>query len=272
MVLFDLASDMEFGFFLAYYRNFAIPSGARTLVANGEIPAHPMKRSIDTGVVIYELIAGGLDSDRGRQMTALLNRVHEHVPASGEDFLYVLLSLLIVPIRWTQNHGWRPPTQLEIAAATRFFGDLGARMHIPDFPPTFEAAAAFFDDYEQRRVGPSAAGRTLINATVQVLQGTQPRFLHPLTRRMIATMLDDDRINNALGLPCSRWWSRAALNTGLAARNAIHRRRPAGPSPRFTPGQPMGEIHPNGYVLANIGPEIVMEAGARTRPPDAELH
>lgn len=26
MVLYDLAADMELGFFLAYYRNFAIPS------------------------------------------------------------------------------------------------------------------------------------------------------------------------------------------------------------------------------------------------------
>jgi hypothetical protein len=168
MALFDLAEDIKFGFFLAYYRNFAIPSGAATLVRNGEIPARPMKRSIDTGLVIYELIACGLDSERGRQMTALLNRVHRHVPGSPEDFLYVPMTLLVVPIRWTELHGWRQPTQTERDAATRFFRELGTRIHIADIPVTFEAAAKFFDDYERRRVAPSSAGKTLMGATVQV--------------------------------------------------------------------------------------------------------
>ena len=65
MVLFDLAADMELGFFLAYYRNFAIPSIAKTLSRNGEIAQRPMKRSYDTGIVTYELITCGLDSARG---------------------------------------------------------------------------------------------------------------------------------------------------------------------------------------------------------------
>jgi hypothetical protein len=34
MALFDLAADMELGFFLSYYRNFAIPSIAATLHTN----------------------------------------------------------------------------------------------------------------------------------------------------------------------------------------------------------------------------------------------
>ncbi|RNL55332.1 hypothetical protein [Arthrobacter oryzae] len=65
LVLFDLAADMELGFFLSYYRNFAIPSIAATLHANAEIQQRPMKRSYDTALVLYELIACGLDSDRG---------------------------------------------------------------------------------------------------------------------------------------------------------------------------------------------------------------
>lgn len=263
MALFDLAEDIKLGFFLAYYRNFAIPSGSATLVRNGEIPARPMKRSIDTGVVIYELIASGLDSERGQQMTSLLNRVHHHVPGSREDFLYVLMTLLVVPIRWTDRYGWRKPTQTERDAAVRFFRELGARMHISDIPITFEEAENFFDDYERRRLGPSEAGRTLMSATVQVFQSMQPRLLHPLTKRMIATMLDDVRLVEALGLPRSRWWSRLGLNAGFAVRNAIRRHTPLSTAPSFVPGQSAPPIYPQGYDLAKVGPLNVM--GPRDR-------
>ncbi|WP_255771198.1 oxygenase MpaB family protein [Pseudarthrobacter sulfonivorans] len=264
MALFDLAEDIQFGFFLAYYRNFAIPSGAATLVGNGEIPARPMKRSIDTGLVIYELIASGLDSERGRKMVELLNRVHRHVPGSQEDFLYVLMTLLVVPIRWTERHGWRKPTQTERDAATRFFRELGTRIHIADIPGTFEAAGRFFDDYERRRIAPSSAGRTLMGATVQVFQSMQPRVLHPVTTRMIATMLDDAPLAAALGLPRSTWWSRLALNAGLGVRNAIRRRTPLKTVASFVPGGAAPPIYPDGYDLAGIGPVNVMRRGDGT--------
>jgi hypothetical protein len=265
MSLFDLAEDMKLGFLLAYYRNFAIPSGSDTLVANGEIPARPMKRSFDTAIVIYELIANGLDSERGRQMTSLLNRVHRHVPGSDEDYLYVLMTLLVVPIRWTHRHGWRKPTQAERDAATRFFRELGSRMHIVNIPATFDEAEVFFDDYESRRVGPSLAGRPLMNARVQVFQSMQPRLLHPVTRLMTATMLDDPRLTEALGLPRSTWWSRVALHAGLAVRNEIRRHTPLSTVPSFRSGQPASPVYPNGYNLSDVGPLNVMGAGDHTK-------
>lgn len=263
MALFDLAEDIRLGFFLAYYRTFAIPSGSGTLVRNGEIPARPMKRSIDTGIVIYELIASGLDSERGRHMTALLNRVHRHVPGSQEDFLYVLMTLLVVPIRWTDRFGWRTPTQTERDAATRFFHELGQRMHIADIPATFEDAEEFFDRYERQRMAPSAAGKTLMDATIQVFQSMQPRLLHPVTERMIATMLDDARLAEALGLPCSTWWSRLALKAGMGLRNTVRRRTPLSTVASFSPGQSAPPVYPRGYDLADVGPLNVMGPGDR---------
>ena len=44
MVMFDLAKDMELGNFLSYYRNFAVPQLAETLVVNGEIIERPTTR------------------------------------------------------------------------------------------------------------------------------------------------------------------------------------------------------------------------------------
>ncbi|MBP2412021.1 hypothetical protein JOF48_000820 [Arthrobacter stackebrandtii] len=97
----DLASDIELGFFLADYRNFAVSSIAVTLQRNGKISERPTKRSYDTAIITYELMTRGLNSDRSRHMTRLLNHAHRHVPGSQEDFLYVLLTLLVPgPRKW----------------------------------------------------------------------------------------------------------------------------------------------------------------------------
>lgn len=262
MALFDLAADMELGFFLSYYRNFAIPSIAATLHTNAEIQQRPMKRSYDTAIVIYELIATGLDSDRGKEMTALLNRVHRNVPGSKDDFLYVLLTLLVVPIRWTQRRAWRQPTTAELAAASRFFTELGARMNITAMPATYTDAEAFFDRYETTHVAPSAQGQHLMDATVQVFQSRLPAPLRPLAKQIISTMLDDGRLTAALGLPHATRVSRAALKTALKVRNAIHRRRPLKRRPHFTPGQAGSSLYPNGYSLDQIGPVNVPRSPA----------
>jgi hypothetical protein len=262
MALFDLAADMELGFFLSYYRNFAIPNIASTLHSNAEIQQRPMKRSYDTAIVIYELIATGLDSERGREMVALLNRVHRNVPGSKDDFLYVLLTLLVVPIRWTQKHAWRQPTTAELAAASRFFAELGSRMNIAGMPTTYSGAEAFFDGYEAAHVAPSAEGQHLMDATVQVFQSRLPAPLRPLAKQIISTMLDDDRLTTALGLPSSTRASRAALKTGLIIRNAIRRRRPLKQQAHFTPGKAGSSLYPNGYSLDQIGPVNVPHSPA----------
>jgi hypothetical protein len=264
MVLFDLAADMELGFFLSYYRNFAIPGIAATLHTNGEIQQRPMKRSYDTAIVIYELIASGLDSDRGREMISLLNHVHRNVPGSKDDFLYVLLTLLVVPIRWTQQNAWRHPTTAELAAASRFFTELGSRMNIDAMPGTYAEAEQFFDSYEATHVAPSPEGQQLMDATVQVFQGRLPRPLRPLAGQIISAMLDDGRLVSALGLPRATWFSRTTLKGGLAIRNAIRRRRPLKQRPHFTPGKAGSSLYPNGYTLDRIGPANVPPSPART--------
>lgn len=262
MVLFDLAADMELGFFLSYYRNFAIPSIATTLHTNGEIQQRPMKRSYDTAIVIYELIASGLDSKRGDEIIALLNHVHRNVPGSKDDFLYVLITLLVVPIRWTQEHAWRQPTAAELAAASQFFTELGSRMNIDAMPHTYAEAEQFFDSYEAAHVAPSQEGQQLMAATLQVFQSRLPKPLRPCAGRIISVMLDDDRLVAALGLPRANWLSQAALKGGLAARNAIRRRRPLKRQPHFTPGKAGSSLYPGGYSLGQIGPTNVPSSPA----------
>ncbi|MGN5734691.1 oxygenase MpaB family protein [Arthrobacter psychrochitiniphilus] len=263
MVLYDLAADIELGFFLAYYRNFAVPSIATTLQRNGEIMERPMKRSYDTAIVTYELITSGLNSDRGRHMIRLLNHTHRHVPGSQDDFLYVLLTLLVVPIRWARTHAWRAPTPAEETAATRFYRELGASMNIAGFPTTLQEAEKFFDGYESDNITYSPAGAQLMASTVQVLKSRLPGPASPLAKPMLSAMFDDDHLTDALDLPRANTITKTALATALKARNTIARRRRLSTEPHFIPGMAGSTLYPNGYRLDDIGPENIMSPASQ---------
>lgn len=159
-----------------------------------------MNRTYDTAIVTYELITSDLTSDRGRHMIRLLNHAHRHVPGSQDDFLYVLLTLLVIPIRWARAHAWRAPTPAEETAATRFCQELGARMNIAGIPETFQYAEQFFDSYERDNIVYSPAGAQLMASTLQVLKSRLPGPVRP----MLSAMFDDDLLTDAIGLPQCR--------------------------------------------------------------------
>jgi hypothetical protein len=60
------------------------------------------------------------------------------------------MTLLVPPLRWVDQHGWRKLTALEEEAAVAFYAELGRRMALDPAPPTLEAAGRFLDDYEER--------------------------------------------------------------------------------------------------------------------------
>lgn len=253
IVLFDFHQEIRAGFFLSYYRNFAIPSIARTLAGRGEMQARPMKRSYDTGIVIHEIIANGFDSDRGQQMVELLRRVHRGVPGTSEDFLYVLMTLLVLPLRWVDRHGWRKLTPREEEAAVAFYAELGARMGLAPAPSTFADAEEFLDDYEARHMGPSPEGAQLLDATVAALKNRLPRPLHRFTGTVLALMMDKPEVALALGLKPSPAWLRIPFDAILWVRALRTRMQPLPASPSFVSGGPVSH-YPDGYTLDMIGP------------------
>jgi hypothetical protein len=253
-VLFDLAADMDFGFFLAYYRNFGVPSLAKALEATGEIMSRPQKRSYDTAIVIYEIISGGFESDRGQAMISLLRNVHKNVPGSNEDFVYVLMTLLVVPIRWVDQRGWRPALDVERQAAVDFFFELGTRMGLRDIPQDFVRAESFLDEYEGNHVEESQAGLSLMQATLEVLRQRLPLPLRPLTKHLLAAMLADERLSFALGLPRTSKLAATSLDFIMKLRAWVSSKRPLRTAPRFKPGLSGSSQYPDGYSLGDLGP------------------
>ncbi|MFF2243396.1 oxygenase MpaB family protein [Arthrobacter sp. NPDC058130] len=254
MVLYTFATEIRAGFFIAYYRNFAIPSIARTLASRGETAARPMKRSYDTGIVIHELIVNGFDSERGQKMLDLLRRVHQGVPGSGEDFLYPLMTLLVIPLRWIDAHGWRQLTDGERDAALEFYTELGVRMGLDPVPATYAEAAAFMDDYESRNLAASPEGAELLNATAAALAVRLPGPLKSKTTAVIALLMDKPEIVPALGLKPAPAWLRRVFHALLKVRAIITRALPVSSRPSFTPGTSGSSVYPDGYKLEDLGP------------------
>lgn len=253
MALHDFGADFTIGFVLAYFRSFAVPRIALVLHGSGEITSRPAKRSTDTGIVIYEIIANGFDSERGRHMVSLLRRVHQGAEGSNDDYLYVLLSLLIVPMRWTERHGWRVVEAAERRAAHRFFLELGQRMGLQNIPADYEHAAAFFDGYEASNVAASAAGAALTNSAMPAFTNKLPRPARRWDRALLGALIGDDRVSTALGLPEPHRALPRIIRLGLRIRNLAATRavRPAGPS--FRPGVAT-TVYPGGYDLSDVGP------------------
>lgn len=253
MVLFDFKAEIHSGFFVAYYRNFAIPSTARTLAATGEMKSRPMKRSYDTGIVIHEIIANGFDHERSQAMIELLRRVHRGVPGTQDDFVYVLTTMLVLPLRWTDRHGWRRLTELEKRAATDFYVELGRQMGLDGVPATFAEAERFLDEYEDRNMGPSPEGAMLLEATAAALARRFPTWLRRFTPTILALMMDKPQVAVALGLKPAPAALRLPFNAVLRFQALKARRRPLPTEPKFVPGGSLS-AYPDGYTLDMIGP------------------
>ncbi len=253
MALYDFGNDVNIGFVLAYFRSFAVPQISKALLASGEITQRPGKRSTDTGIVVYEIITHGFDSERGRSMVSLLRRVHAGVPGTDDDFLYVLISLLIAPLRWLDSHGWRAVEPTERAAAHRFFFELGQRIGLEVIPSSYNEAAVFFDDYEASHVAASAAGIALMISALPAFTNKLPHLVRRWDREILGALIGDVRVSTALGLPSPGRGLTAAVRALLTARNVRTAHSAPSELPVFASGAAT-TIYPTGYMLSEVGP------------------
>jgi hypothetical protein len=224
-VMVELAWEMRFGWNLAFYRPFAVPRMAELLAGTGQITGHTLKRSHDTGLIMYELFEHGLEHPRARQVIRWLNRMHRRWQIEQEDYLYVLAALIVVPARFTAQYGWRPMSATEQAAAVRFYRDLAQLMAIRDAPGSYLEMERFLDNYEATHVHHSTAGERLVRATLPFLQERIPGLLAGRADE-IAGFFMDERLRAALALPSPRPSTAGPLRAVLAARRALVRRRP----------------------------------------------
>lgn len=251
-VLWEFPWDMLLALNLAFYRTYVIPSIAATIAATGELTGRPRKRADDTAILMYEMIIHGLDHERGRAATRTLNRVHQRFDISPDDYRYVLATLVVVPTRWVERHGWRRLCCHEKAATAEFYRRLGRRMNITDIPHGYDEFAAFLDEYERRHLAPTAAATRLMTATTQLFAGRLPDALARFAPAMAASLMDPP-MRRALGVASPPLFARVAVAVGLGTRRALLRL--ARPRQRAYLADGINvPSYPDGYDIAAIGP------------------
>lgn len=251
LVQHELPAEAFTGFQLAFLRPFAVPHMANILAASGAIRRDAEHRAYTTGLMIYEVIHGQLESPRARQVISRINRTHAGFSIADRDFAYVLDSFIVVPTRHMDRMGWRTTTEQERAATWRFYCRLAELMNIADPPTSFAHAVDRFDAYEAEFVAPSPATRELGALTLAVLQHRLPRPLQPLAPHLFSAQLNDPPVAVALGLPSTPRPLHRVVRLATATQGRLKARRHAH-TPFFTPGQAAGNSYPDGYTLEQL--------------------
>ncbi len=245
--------DMLLALNLAFYRTYVIPSIATLIASTGELTGRPRKRADDTAILMYEMIIHGLGSERGRAAVRQLNRIHQRFEISADDYRYVLATLVVVPTRWVDRHGWRPLCCHERAATAQFYGRLGRLMNIKDIPQGYAEFARFLDAYEQRFLAPSPAATALMAATTQLFAGRLPDRLARFAPAMANCLLDPP-VRRAVGAADPPWPARMVVGAGLRTRAAVLRFFHGPRATLFLADGINAPSYPDGYAIESVGP------------------
>jgi hypothetical protein len=260
MVLFEFSWEMVLGFNLAFIRPFAVPSISRITAATGEVTGQTRKRVDDTAILMYELYYHGFEHPRGQAVVRRLNKAHRMWRTTNDDYLYVLATLLIPPLRFADAYGWRPLCCHERRSAFLFYRELGRRMAVRDIPDTLDELVSWFDDYERRHLRFDPANAELM-AAMHEFMGAR---VHPRLRRLVNRGVDsllEDPVREAIGLSRPSWPVRALARSALRLRAVKVRFDPPAKTSTFVPGAAWSS-YPDGYDLDEVGPPDQRELAA----------
>ena len=245
---FDTTRALEF----ALFRTFCVPSIAALLDRTGEFQKRAQKRYDDTDIIVSELMEWGYDSDRGKRALRRLNQQHGRFAIANEDFLYVLSTFIYEPIRWNERFGWRLMCETERLAYFYFWREVGRRMNIKDIPADYTTFEQFNRDYERRHYRFTEPNQRVGAATRELFVGWFPRFLSPLVRSAIYSLLDDSLID-AFGFPRPSRFMRTIVPRAVRLRGVLAGLLPPRRHPRLRT-EMRHPSYPEGYVIERLGP------------------
>jgi hypothetical protein len=210
---FDITRSLE----LALFHTYASPRVSGLLARTGEFERHGQKRYDDTSRLISEFMESGYDSAKGQRAIDHMNHIHGHYHIDNADYLFVLATFVFYPIGWISRYGWRQLTTSEELALFYFFREVGRRMNLRDLPDTLADLRAVTDAYEDRHFRFTESNRKIADATVKIVQGWFPRFLHPLVQPTFAALITD-KLRLAFGYQRPPGWFTALISGALWIR------------------------------------------------------
>jgi mpaB/rubber oxygenase-like protein len=245
---FDVTRSLE----LAFFRTFAVPSIAELLGSTGEFEERARKRYDDTDLLISTFTEHGHSSPVGRAGIRRMNQIHRRFAIANEDFLYVLSTMVMEPLRWNERFGWRRATEGERLALFHFWREVGGLMDIGDIPPTLDALERFNVAFERDRFGYTQPGHRVARSMVDMFVGKIPGLPKRLGARAVHALLDEPLLD-ALGLPWPTRAERRLAEASLRARARVVRLLPPRRRPRLRTTMPRPS-YPAGHRVEELGP------------------
>ncbi|WP_285732187.1 oxygenase MpaB family protein [Nocardiopsis sp. ATB16-24] len=246
--------DIEQALGLALYRTYAVPSVGELLGRTGEFTERTQRRYDDTALILNDILEHGFGPGRGRDALRRMNQMHRAYDISNDDYLYVLSTFVVMPVRWLNDYGygWRRLTDHEIAAGTNYYRKLGKHMGIKDIPGTYAEFRELMDSYEHEHFAYSDGGRAVSDATLELMVNFYPAWQRPLVRPFTKALLDEPLIR-AFGYPEPSTAWRKISSGALKLRARIVRLMPPRTEPRFARQSPNIRSYPDGYDPSRIG-------------------
>jgi hypothetical protein len=199
-----------------------VPSIAGLLDSTGEFARRAQKRYDDTDLLISTFAEQGYDSELGRRAIRRMNQIHGRFDIANEDFLYVLSTFVLEPIRWNARFGWRPLIENEKQATFLFWREVARLMAIRDIPGTLEELERFNVEFERDRFAYTDAGRRVADASTTMVIRWFPGLPLRLGRPAIEGLLDDQLLD-ALGYRRPSAAFRRTIHAALRARGKASR-------------------------------------------------
>lgn len=260
----DAPGTMAAGLNLAFYRSFAAPNIATLLAKTRVAVDEPVQRATDTAVLVWEMVMHGFDHERGRAALKRMNRIHSAFSIANDDHLYVLSTLVVVPIRFMDRYGWRRTFEHERIASAEFYQQMGRRMGLRDIPVGFAEFETYMRDYERANFVFTDQARELLTATTSLMDHRFPKPLRGAVGMLTSTLMDR-RMRTAAGVRNPPPGLSTVVRLGVRTASKIARRRNPNPTHRFPTGVVTLPAYPDGYRLEQVGhhPERT-DSGVRT--------
>src|SRR5438445_628363 len=221
------------------------------VLRHGDVRQRPQKRYDDTKLILAEMLDSGLDSDRGREANRRMNRMHARYSIKNEDYLYVLSTIVLEPIRWNRRWGWRLYTDRELEASLEYMRHLASRMRIRDVPASLEELERWSRGYEATRLRHTESNRRVADYTLNLYLSWFPRALLPLVRQAIFAVFDDALLD-AFSYQHPPRWLRGMLDLAMRVRAHAVRLLPRRRTPRLI-SQSRTRTYPGGHALTDLG-------------------
>lgn len=243
---------------IALYRTYCVPSISKLLDSSGEFYRHAQRRYDDTAILIAELCEWGYEEGRGKEALERINWAHSHFKITNDDFLYVLSTFLLEPIRWIDRFCWRKLSETERLGYYYFWRGVGRGMNIRDIPPSLAEFEQWAGDYEKAHFRFAETNRRVGTATRDLFASWFPRFTAPIVNYSIYALLDDAMLE-AFGFPRRLPGTRPLLLGALKLRGRlVSWLRPRRAPHFFTDSR--NRTHPKGYAIADLGPPRLVAA------------